>query len=89
VDSAADEAAETATDAADATADAAVDAGSDIADLMTVDGFDLDRVIDYIDNSDLSNVVKATSKAALEQARDSPEALEGVLENLRDRLGIE
>ena len=89
VEETATEATETATDAAEATADAAGDAAANITELLTVDGFEFDQVIEYVDNSELSTLVKTTTKAALEQARDNPEVLQGVLETLRGQLGLE
>jgi hypothetical protein len=71
------------------TAQVADEAGTRIADLLTVDGFDFDQVIAYIENSELATTVKATTKAALEQARDNPDALRDVLDTLRTRLGVE
>lgn len=76
-----------ATETAPAAAETAAPA-SDIADLLTVDGFDYDKVITYVDGSDLDMAVKVSSKAALEKARDNPELLKTVLEQLRENLGI-
>ena len=52
-------------------------------------GTHFDQVIDYVDNSEMSTLVKTTTKATLEQARDNPELLKGVLDTLRGQLGLE
>ena len=88
VDPAADvaDAAEPAADVAEAVADAA-DAPA-ITDLLTVEGFDYDKVAEYIDASDLGVIAKTGAKALLDQAKSNPDALQGVLEQLKSQLGL-
>lgn len=73
--------------AGDQTTDEAT-ASTDLSDLLTLEGFDYDAVIEYIDQSDMSLLIKSSTKVALEQARDNPEQLRGVLEALREQLGV-
>ena len=75
---------ESVADAADATEATTVK----IEEFLTVDGFDYDRVVEYIDNSELSLLIKTSTKAALEQARNNPEQLQALLGTLRDQLGL-
>ena len=78
-------------DAAAEASDAAEEANSglgEVAELLTVEGFDYDKVIEMIDGSELNAMVKTSTKAALTQARDNPEMLEGVLEKLKDAMGL-
>ena len=72
----------------DSVTEAAPEAQSDITEVLTVDGFDYDRVVAYIDESNLSLLIKTSTKAALEQARDNPEQLQALLATLRDQLGL-
>lgn len=70
---------------------AAADAGtsvSGLSDLLTVDGFDFDKVTDLIQDSSLGALQKTTLEAALGAARDNPEALAEVLAKLREALGL-
>jgi len=88
---AATEATETATgavtEATEAAADAASSAG-DLTSLLTLDGFDMDKVVEAIDASDLSAVQKTTLTTGLQQAKDNPELLKGVLDQVKSALGL-
>lgn len=59
-----------------------------IAEALTVNGFDRDRVVAHIDGSELSALTKTSTKAALDGVRDDPDQLRVVLDRLRDRLGV-
>ena len=59
-----------------------------MADLLTVDGFDLDKVNDMIDGSDLGTVQKRLLTTALDKAKDNPELLEQALEQIKKALGL-
>ncbi|GGG75964.1 hypothetical protein GCM10011415_25750 [Salipiger pallidus] len=54
--------------------------------LLTVEGFDYDRVIDYVEGADLSPLLKRTTQSTLEGARDNPVLLEAALSILRGQL---
>ena len=60
----------------------------DPATLLTVDGFDFDKVSQMIDASSLSELRKTTMKAALEQARSNPALLQGALDQIRSLMGL-
>ncbi len=60
----------------------------DIAELLTADGFDFEKVVAYIDESNLSLLIKTSTKAALEDAQNNPEQLKALLATLRDQLGL-
>lgn len=59
-----------------------------IAEALTVNGFDHDRVVAHINGSDLSALDKTSIKVALDRARNDPDDLRVVLDRLRDRLGV-
>ena len=81
------EATETATDtAAEAAATATEDL--DVTQLLTVDGFDFDKVVELIDGSEMNMIAKTAAKTALEQARNNPDLLKGSLDGLREQLGL-
>lgn len=61
---------------------------TDPAELFTVAGFDLDKALAYIDASDLDAATKAATKAAIEEAKNTPELLEAALQAARARLGL-
>ena len=76
-----------------ATATAAEDGGAaggdgGLAGLLTVEGFDLDKVVGALDASDLGEAQKTALKAGLEQARDNPAMLRGMLDQVRAALGL-
>ena len=69
-------------------ADVVEDATTPVADLLTVDGFDADQVMELLDDSDVSTLEKTTLGAALDAAKDNPELLATVLEQLKAALGL-
>ena len=60
-----------------------------ITDLLTVDGFDFDQVIELIDASDIGVIQKGALKAGIEGARNNPDQLSTLLEQVRQALGLE
>lgn len=90
---AADTATETATEAANTATETATEstagaAGSGLSDLLTVDGFDMGKVVEAVDASQLNAVQKTTFKAGLEKAKDNPELLKGILDQIKTALGL-
>ena len=79
---AAEEAAAAATAAAE---EAAAETG--MADLLTADGFDADKVIEMISNSDLSAVQQTVLSGAVNAIKDNPALLEATLTRLKEALG--
>ncbi|MEP5153347.1 MAG: hypothetical protein ABJQ89_10055, partial [Planktotalea sp.] len=80
---------ETATDTAvDAATDAASDATGGIADLLTTDGFNLDKVSEMIDGSEIGALKKTALKTALSSAQENPELLQGVLDQIKSAMGL-
>ncbi len=61
---------------------------SDPADLFTVDGFALDKALEYVEASDLDAATKMATKTAIEQAKDNPELLKVALQAARAKLGL-
>ena len=54
-----------------------------------MDGFDFDRVIEAIENSDASgDAQKLVLSNAVGQARDNPAVLETVLTQIREAMGL-
>ncbi|MCO8145538.1 hypothetical protein NHN26_09905 [Rhodovulum tesquicola] len=96
VDSAAEEAADIAEDAADAVEETVTDAAEAVeeavttppADVLSPEGFDADAVIAMIDDSSLDDAEKGALKATVETARNVPEMLGGVLDQVRTALGM-
>ncbi len=82
------DAAEATGEAAEETMDSAGDAVSDTPEALTLDGFDLDKAKEAIDNSSLGDMAKTTLKTAIETAQDSPELLQTALEKAREALGF-
>ena len=74
-------------DAATAQANAGTDEEG-LEALLSVEGFDMARVMDIIQGAGLNDLQKTTLEAALEQAQNSPEALEEVLAQLRGALDL-
>ena len=86
---AAEEAAATAA-AEEAAATAAAEeaaAETGMADLLTADGFDADKVIEMISNSDLSAVQQTVLSGAVNAIKDNPALLEATLTRLKEALG--
>ena len=87
---------ETATDAVAGTTEAVTDtaaatteaASRGMADLLSVDGFNLDKVSEMIDSSKISAFQKTALKAALEKAKDNPEVLQTVLDKIKEAAGL-
>ena len=76
---------ETATDAVAGTAEAA---SGGMADLLSVDGFDLDKVSEMIDGSEIGAFQKIALKTALEKAKDNPEVLQTVLDKIKEAAAL-
>ena len=76
---------ETATDAVVGTAEAA---SGGMADLLSVDGFDLDKVSEMIDGSEIGAFQKTALKTALEKVKDNPEVLQTVLDKIKEAAGL-
>ncbi|MGB2202947.1 MAG: translation initiation factor 3, partial [Pseudooceanicola atlanticus] len=102
-DAAADTAETAAAETADATDAAATETSAEvealaeetgmtvasITELLTVDGFDFDQVIELIDASDIGVIQKGALKAGIEGARNNPDQLSTLLEQVRQALGLE
>ena len=58
-----------------------------MADLLTADGFDADKVIEMISNSDLSAVQQTVLSGAVNAIKDNPALLEATLTRLKEALG--
>ncbi len=94
---AADATTEMATDAVEATADTA-EAGSDLmgnllgavdpASLLTVDGFDAEKVTAFIEASGLSDGVKSQLTTAVSAAGDNPEMVQTVIDQIKSVMGL-
>ena len=87
---AAEEAAAAANAAAEEAAAAAAEeaaAETGMADLLTADGFDADKVIEMISNSDLSAVQQTVLSGAVNAIKDNPALLEATLTRLKEALG--
>ena len=61
----------------------------EVADLLSTDGFDADKVMELIAGSDLSEMQKTTITTALTAAKDNPELLQSVLDQLKGMMGRE
>ena len=69
-----------------ATAAAEVAAETGMADLLTADGFDADKMIEMISNSDLSAVQQTVLSGAVNAIKDNPALLEATLTRLKEAL---
>ena len=58
-------------------------------ELLTVDGFDADRVIELVEGADIPDLQKTTLTTAINSARDNPELLQPVLDRVKQVMGIE
>ena len=76
-----------ATAAEEAAAAEAVAADEGTADLLTAEGFDADKVMEMITNSDLSDVQKTVLSGAVNAIKDNPALLEATLTRLQEALG--
>ncbi|TCM80539.1 hypothetical protein [Rhodovulum steppense] len=98
VEGAIGEATEGAADVAEDAAEAAEEAAADAAveetattpptDVLSPEGFDADAVIGMIDDSSLDDAQKESLKAAVETARNVPDMLGAVLDQVRTALGM-
>ena len=61
---------------------------SEDSEVLTVDGFDFDRVMEMVESSELSQMQKTVLTTSLEGARDNPELLQPVLENIKELMGM-
>ena len=85
------EAAEATTEAAAETAAATTEAAAtetSVADLLTPEGFSLDKVTEMVNGSDLDGLKKTLLVGALEKAKDNPELLKAALDQIRAALGL-
>ena len=100
---AASDAATAATDTATATTDAATDtaaaatdtaaaatdaASGSMMELLTVDGFNLEKVTTMLEGSDLGAVQKTMLTNGLKAAQDNPDLLKSALDAVRQALGM-
>ncbi|MEM9795424.1 MAG: hypothetical protein AAF919_02985 [Pseudomonadota bacterium] len=46
-------------------------------------------MLTYIDESELSPLIKSTLRPAVEQARDNPELLSGLIDQLKETFQVE
>jgi len=88
VTEAATEAAEGATETATEAVESATEEAGSMMDLLTPEGFDFDKVVEMVDGSDLDPLKKTTLKTALESAKDNPELLSSVLDQIKGALGL-
>ncbi len=58
------------------------------AKALTVEGFDADRVMDIVDTSELPEATKEQLRTAVQSARDNPQLVEGVVDQIRAALGF-
>jgi len=56
--------------------------------MLTTEGFDLEAVTKAIDDSSMGALQKSTLKAAVQQAKDNPDALKAVLAKVREAMGL-
>ena len=68
--------------------DAADEASGGIADALTPDGFDAEQLRSFVDESDLGDLQKQAAKALITQAEENPEQVQGVIDQLKDALGL-
>ena len=59
-----------------------------MSELLTVDGFNLEKVSTMLADSDLGAVQKTVLTKGLEAAQDNPELLSTALEKIREALGL-
>jgi hypothetical protein len=75
---------------AEAATEAAVESVADasVADLLTTDGFDLDKVTDLISGSDLDTLKKTALTEGVKAAMNNPELLQAALDQVKSALGM-
>lgn len=74
--------------ASDTGAEVARMTDAQLRELFTVEGFEYDKAVAYIEQSDLGFAAKEATKSALATVKDAPEQLAAVLEEARERLGL-
>lgn len=83
---------ETPADQAETTAEQAGDgappADGTLADALTVEGFDADRIRQAIAESDMNAAQKQAAETLLASAEQNPELVQTVIDQLRERLGL-
>lgn len=57
-------------------------------ELLTVDGFNLEKVTEMVENSDLGTLQKTMLNKGLKAAQDNPELLKTALDSVREALGM-
>ncbi|MGR3635240.1 MAG: hypothetical protein ACU0BK_04860 [Shimia sp.] len=83
------EATEAATETvAEEAGEAATEVTGSMLDLLSPEGFDFDKVTEMVDGSELDVMKKTALKAALENAKDNPELLTQVLDQIKGALGL-
>ncbi|MEM8823958.1 MAG: hypothetical protein AAGF30_10150, partial [Pseudomonadota bacterium] len=96
-DAATDAVAEEASDAAAAVEDAATDATAAVDqateraldELLTPEGFDADAMLVRVDESSLDTETKTGLRAAIEDARDNPDAVSDLIDELKVQFEVE
>jgi len=68
---------------------AARDGAMKIPEYLTFEGFDAEKVKEFINTSDLSGTQKIFLNSAVDKAQESPELLKAALEQLQTALGLE
>ena len=76
-----------ATDAADRP-EPDVSAAEDVPEALSVEGFEMDKVVEMIEESDLGPAEKSLLKKGVEEAASDPEALKAVLDKIRAALDL-
>jgi len=62
--------------------------GSALDGALTADGFDADAVLDAVENSDLGALQKTGLSALVEEARNNPDLIDGVISQVKEALGL-
>lgn len=81
-------ASQAASDATETMSGAADKAASSLTDWLTVEGFDYEKVVEMIDTSEMAETVKSAFKEGLDKARNSPEMLQNVLDQIKSALNV-
>ncbi len=63
-----------------------METSTDLTDALSVDGFDAATLLQAIDNSDLSFTESTLAKGLIDKAKDNPELIQGVVDQLKDML---
>jgi len=61
--------------------------GGAMADVLTPEGFDANKIVEMIDASTMDPVKKATLKTLVEQAASNPEQVQAVIDKVKAALG--